>query len=92
MCGLVIQYGGWRWYDVWARRVTVMDLECLIKGTAFYMWRVEIIRMVLTWDTMFPLLILFSFGFISQPASPITRFDPRLAAVTDLPLSFAIIY
>lgn len=43
------------------------------------MWQMETIRMVLTWDTMRPLLlILFSCCFISRPIFSTPRFDQRL--------------
>jgi len=51
-----------------------------MKETTLYIWQMETIRMVLTWDTMLPLLILFSFCFICRPTFSTTRFDQRLTA------------
>jgi len=66
------------------------------KETTLYIWQMETIRMVLTWDTMLPLLlILFSFCFICQPTFSTTRFDQRLTAACHgrgPPLPFEIIY
>jgi len=66
------------------------------KEATLYMWRTEIIRMVLTRDTI-PPHFLFSSLFVSFPSSylqlcALTSVSQLSVMVTDLPLSLAIIY
>ena len=65
------------------------------KEISFYMWWMETIRMAPTWDTMLPLLILFSFCFVSQSTfqlRALTSASQPPVTVAGLPLPFVIIY